>query len=34
MSNIHTQEEFDDCLHEECGVFGIYDFIKSYNLEI
>ncbi len=26
MSNIHTQEEFDDCLHEECGVFGIYDF--------
>ena len=26
MENIHVQEEFDDCLHEECGVFGIYDF--------
>ncbi len=26
MNNIHLQEEPEDCLHEECGVFGIYDF--------
>ena len=30
MNNIHGQEmtgnDFDDSLHEECGVFGIYDF--------
>lgn len=26
MENIHVQEEFEDVLHEECGVFGIYDF--------
>lgn len=26
MENIHVQEAFDDSLHEECGVFGIYDF--------
>lgn len=26
MESIHVQEEFDDSLHEECGVFGVYDF--------
>lgn len=28
MNEIHVQEEYDrdDCLHEECGVFGMYDF--------
>lgn len=26
MNPIHIQEELDDSLHEECGVFGIYDF--------
>lgn len=26
MNSIHIQEELDDSLHEECGVFGIYDF--------
>lgn len=26
MNQIHVQEELDDRLHEECGVFGIYDF--------
>lgn len=26
MNPIHIQEELDDTLHEECGVFGIYDF--------
>lgn len=25
MENIHVQEQLDDALHEECGVFGIYD---------
>ncbi len=26
MNPIHNQQELDDSLHEECGVFGIYDF--------
>lgn len=26
MEKIHVQEEIEDVLHEECGVFGIYDF--------
>ncbi len=26
MGSIHVQEEWEDRLHEECGVFGIYDF--------
>lgn len=26
MNPIHIREELDDTLHEECGVFGIYDF--------
>ncbi len=27
MNEIHAQQEYDrdDCLHEECGVFGMYD---------
>ncbi len=26
MGSVHIQEELEDSLHEECGVFGIYDF--------
>jgi len=24
--DMQVREDFEDCLHEECGVFGIYDF--------
>ena len=26
MSNITEWNDYDDTLHEECGVFGMYDF--------